>query len=165
MTKTTLRGGRRPPSKVVPSRVDLGRLLSNPGRYAAALEALWAKLPSLDTALPPKEPRQAPQTRQRPTDKHIEAIVTGYQEGATIRQLAIKHRIGRVTVSKILKQNGVKMRGTGLTSQQLDDAERLYADGWSLAKIADRFSVDSKTVWNRLAERGVKMRDTHGRPT
>ncbi|WP_311513460.1 hypothetical protein [Nocardiopsis lambiniae] len=91
--------------------------------------------------------------------------MTGYQEGATIRQLAIKHRIGRVTVSKILKQNGVKMRGTGLTSQQLDDAERLYADGWSLAKIADRFSVDSKTVWNRLAERGVKMRDTHGRPT
>ncbi|MBB4933155.1 lambda repressor-like predicted transcriptional regulator [Lipingzhangella halophila] len=131
---------------------------------ADTLGALWRKLPGLEPLLPTKEPRQVPRAIRRPTDKHIADIVAEYQEGATIRQLAVKHRIGRVTVSEILKRNGVKLRCTGLTPEQVDEAVRLYAKGWSLAKIGNRFSVYSKTVWSRLTERGIKMRDPHERP-
>lgn len=159
-------GKRRRPGRGVRAfadRVDLGRPLSNPGRHATALEALWRKLPDLETPLPPKEPHEAPRRQWRRDEEQIQAIVSGYREGATIRQLAIKHRIGRETVSKILKQQSVKLRNTGLTPEQIDEAVRLYANGWSLARIGHRFSADGKTVWSRLTERGVKMRDAHDR--
>ncbi|WP_017556985.1 hypothetical protein [Nocardiopsis baichengensis] len=77
---------------------------------AETLGALWRKLPNLESFLPTKEQQQVPRAIQRPTEKHISDIVAEYREGATIRQLAVKYRIDRVTVSKILKQNGVKMR-------------------------------------------------------
>ncbi|MBB4930382.1 lambda repressor-like predicted transcriptional regulator [Lipingzhangella halophila] len=130
---------------------------------ADTLGALWRKLPNLESFLPTKEPQQVPRAIQRPTDKHISDIVAEYREGATIRQLAIKHRIGRETVSKILKQSGVTMRRTGLTPEQVEEAVRLYTKGWSLAKIGNRFSVDGKTVWSRLTDRGVRMREPYER--
>ena len=56
------------------------------------------------------------------------------------------------------------MRRTGLTDDQATDAERLYHQGWSLARIGDHMNVTADTVRTRLLQRGVTMRDTHGRP-
>ena len=51
----------------------------------------------------------------------------------------------------------------GLTSEQIDQAARLYTAGQSLARIGERFEVDARTVQRRLIERGVTMRPTSKR--
>lgn len=56
------------------------------------------------------------------------------------------------------------MRRRGLTDEQAEDAERLYHQGSSLARIGDRMDVAADTVRKHLLDRGVTMRDTHGRP-
>lgn len=55
------------------------------------------------------------------------------------------------------------MRRCGLSSEQIDEAMRLYGVGWALAQIGQRMDVDPTTVLNRLRERGVRMRDPHRR--
>ncbi|WP_399127959.1 hypothetical protein [Actinacidiphila sp. ITFR-21] len=45
----------------------------------------------------------------------------------------------------------------------MDEAERLYAQGLSLARVAERLELSDGTVRYRLMKRGVQMRDTHGR--
>jgi len=76
---------------------------------------------------------------------------------------AIGSAFARQTVSKILKRHGVAMRMRGLSSEQADEAVRLYKAGWSLARTGERMGVDAGTVLNRLRERGVKIRDAQGR--
>lgn len=63
----------------------------------------------------------------------------------------------------LLKRQGVELRRRGLGAEQIDEAVRLYGEGWSLMRIGARFKVDSTTVWHRLRERGVRMRDVQGR--
>jgi len=48
-------------------------------------------------------------------------------------------------------------------SAQVDEAVRLYEEGWSLAWVGERIGVTARTVQLRLREAGVRMRDTHGR--
>ncbi|WP_433576779.1 helix-turn-helix domain-containing protein [Nocardia brasiliensis] len=81
----------------------------------------------------------------------------------TVYQLATKYSISRGTVSKHLRAMGIEMRMKGLSSEQIEEAVRLYGQGWSLMRIAGQLGVDHGTVWKRLRERGVRMRDTQGR--
>lgn len=46
---------------------------------------------------------------------------------------------------------------------QVEEAAHLYRQGWSLARLGERFEVDSTTVWRALRAQGVRMRDSHGR--
>ena len=91
-------------------------------------------------------------------------LIASYRAGSTVYQLAEEFGIERRTVSAILHRHDVPMRRRGLTDDQIDDAERLYHHGWSLARIGDRMNVTADTVRTRLLERGATMRDTHGRP-
>lgn len=49
----------------------------------------------------------------------------------------------------------------GLSPGQLCDATRLYGEGWSLAKLRDKFSVDDMTVRRYLLLAKVAMRSPH----
>jgi hypothetical protein len=55
------------------------------------------------------------------------------------------------------------MRRRGLSPDQIDEAVQLYKEGWSLAWVGKRMTVDPTTVLARLRERGVRMRDAQGR--
>ncbi|WP_297537464.1 helix-turn-helix domain-containing protein [Amycolatopsis sp.] len=57
------------------------------------------------------------------------------------------------------------MRRQGLADDQVEDAVRLYDQGWSLARIGEQMDVTADTVRKRLLERGVIMRDPPGTPT
>jgi DNA-directed RNA polymerase specialized sigma24 family protein len=91
-------------------------------------------------------------------------LLTSYQAGATVYEVAAKFGIHRHTVSKHLRDAGIRLRLDGITPDQIDRAVQLYTSGWSLARIAEQFGVTSTTVHKRLRERGVQMRDTQGRP-
>ncbi|MGI8311768.1 hypothetical protein [Saccharopolyspora hattusasensis] len=95
----------------------------------------------------------------------MQQLIEGYQSGATVYELGDQFGIKRRTVSTILHRHGVPMRRRGLAEEQIDDAVRLYNEGWSLARIAARMDVAAGTVRQRLHERGVPIRDTHGKVT
>jgi hypothetical protein len=90
-------------------------------------------------------------------------LVGRYRAGVTLSSLAEGYKISRGAVRRLLQREGVEMRRRGLTSEQVDEAMRLYGQGWSLARVGERLGVDTGTVHARLRERGVRMRDTQGR--
>jgi transposase len=95
----------------------------------------------------------------------VTQLVELYRGGNSMRELAHEFGIHRVTVSRLLKREGVELRNRGLAADEIDQAVKLYAEGKSLARIGEHFDVDHGTVWRQLRKRGVKMRDTHGRST
>ncbi|WP_284742782.1 helix-turn-helix domain containing protein [Amycolatopsis sp. RTGN1] len=116
----------------------------------------------------PRHPESAGGTesnhRYRLDDAQTQQLIASYQAGSTVYQLADEFGIERRTVSAILHRHDVPMRRRGLTDDQIDDAEHLYQQGWSLARIGNHMDVTADTVRARLLERGVAMRDTQGRP-
>ncbi|MBM7863110.1 hypothetical protein [Lentzea nigeriaca] len=56
------------------------------------------------------------------------------------------------------------MQRQSLSDDQIDNAERLYEQGWPLARTGNHVDVTADTVRKRLLERGITMRDTQGRP-
>jgi hypothetical protein len=88
-------------------------------------------------------------------------LITGYRQGATVKELGHRFGIHRVTVTSLLRKQGVKLRRTGLTLDELVAASGLYSDGWSLAKLGTKFEVDATTAWRALVAAGVEMRPPH----
>jgi hypothetical protein len=88
--------------------------------------------------------------------------VKAYEEGQTVYALADQFDIHR-TVSTHLHRRGISLRCQGLSPDDAILAHRLYAEGWSLARIGGRLNVDAHTVRRALKACGVRMRDTHAR--
>lgn len=104
----------------------------------------------------------APAQKQRRLEQATrEELVTRYQAGDLMTELAERYGIHRRTVSAILKRHGIPTRTTGLSTEQVQRAVLLYAQGQSLAKIGKAFGVDAGTVHARLREQGIRMRNTY----
>jgi hypothetical protein len=142
--------------------VDLGGAYYNPKDQVRALEQLRKKLPSLDTPEQTSTRRDRPRRARQLGSGQVQQLIARYQSGSTAYELADMFGIARRTVSAILHRNDVPVRRRGLADYQIEDAERLYDQGWSLARIGDRMNVTADTVRKRLLERGVAMRDTQG---
>lgn len=93
----------------------------------------------------------------------MDQLVAAYETGATVYQLADRFKINRRTVSQIIKRRGVETRWKRLTEGDVNEAERLYTQGWSLARVGERLGVSDDAVRLRLLKRGVQMRDPHWR--
>jgi transposase-like protein len=99
--------------------------------------------------------------RRLPEAEKVE-LVRAYVGGAQMKDLAATHGVHRVTVAEIVSRAGVPARRRGLDAEQVEEAARLYACGWSLTRLGGRFGVDGTTMWRALRARGVAMRDTQG---
>jgi hypothetical protein len=112
---------------------------------------------------PPEEKKRAPkqvQRRLRPAE--IAELVTGYESGLTVYELGNKHRIHRVTVSSLLKREGIPLRGQSLTPEQVIQSISLYVNGLSLKRVADEIGCSDSTIWNALRARGIMIRTRNG---
>jgi hypothetical protein len=78
-------------------------------------------------------------------------------------ELAKQFGIHRTTVTAILQRVGVEPRRFRLTNEQVVEACRLYPEGWSLARLAERYEVSDMTVRRYLLLAGVVMRSTRER--
>ncbi|MBK6870833.1 MAG: hypothetical protein IPJ14_09635 [Kineosporiaceae bacterium] len=76
-----------------------------------------------------------------------------------MKTLAAQFGIHRATVRQILLRQRVPLRVRGLSKVQVDEAERLYAEGWSVARLGERFHTNGTTVWRALLEREIPMRE------
>lgn len=55
------------------------------------------------------------------------------------------------------------MRPKGLSPEQDVEAERLYATGVSLKRVAEQLGVNAETVRRVLRNHGIQLRDRQGR--
>jgi lambda repressor-like predicted transcriptional regulator len=90
-------------------------------------------------------------------------LIVDYRTGLTVYQLAARFGCHRSTVSRCLKSNGVRMRLTPPSKEQIEEAVGLYESGLSLAKVGEKIGCNPDTLRLRLRERGVVMRVPHDR--
>jgi DNA-binding CsgD family transcriptional regulator len=122
-----------------------------------------ASLPKVAASNETTTVRRYTTTAPRLSPQQIIELVKAYENGQTVYALADQFGIHRTTVSAHLHRQGTPLRRQALTSDDITHAQRLYAGGWSLARIGDRLNADAHTIRRALKTRGVRMRDTHGR--
>jgi transposase-like protein len=91
-----------------------------------------------------------------------EQLVSGYESGSTINDVARQLGLNRSSATAALNRAGVPRHQRGLTESDIDQAVAQYTAGWSLARVGAQQGVAARTVRSALLRRGVNMRDTHG---
>lgn len=125
---------------------------------SSKLEALAKHLPALLRRRPRQQPTHQRQEQHRLTPKQAAQLVVKYQDGASMLALAKRWCLHRTTVSKHLRRAGVAVRQRGIPPDRLDEAVRLYGNGWSCKRLAVLFECDDETVRQSLKRQGVQMR-------
>ena len=97
--------------KFLVSLVELVRLYSNPAREAAHLRRARSAASTHRPAGGRKQPRQH---QRRLTMTEITELMKEYQQGASVKELAQRFGIHRVTVTAVLQRHGVELRRSGL---------------------------------------------------
>jgi DNA-binding CsgD family transcriptional regulator len=88
----------------------------------------------------------------------VQRLVAEYEAGASMKELAMRWGLHRSTVAAQLRQADVLLRRQGVPETLLDEAIRLYNDGWSCQRLAERYACDAETVRQTLKRAGVRLR-------
>jgi hypothetical protein len=123
--------------------VDLLGRYSNLSHQGELLQCLVEMVPEGSPEPTLQTPRQV-QRRLRPAE--VDELVSAYQAGSSVYELAKRHRIDRKTVSIILERQGVPRRYRLIEGEQLAEAIKAYESGDSLATIGSRMGVSPYTV-------------------
>lgn len=114
-----------------------------------------------DAVLPARDGAQ-PSLLRRLTIRDEVAAVQLYREGQSLSAIARTTGMSWESVARLLDRAGVRptrdpnlrsgmrRRGQVLSDQDVAEARRLRALGWSLQKIADKFGVHRETLRQRL---------------
>ncbi|MBE1500944.1 DNA-binding transcriptional regulator LsrR (DeoR family) [Amycolatopsis lexingtonensis] len=75
-----------------------------------------------------------------------------------MQQIANELGVHRTTILKRLQGLGITTRCSKLTPAQVHEAVGLYANGWTLDRIAKRYHVVASTVREYLLADGIELR-------
>src|SRR4029453_10377909 len=102
-------------------------------------------LPSLlrRRMLPKTMPKR--QVQRRLTADGAVRMVAEYQAGDSMQTLA-----QRWTVTAHSHRAGIAVRQRGIPAERLDEVIRLYGEGWSCQRLAERYGCDGETVRQAL---------------
>ncbi|MGO1266508.1 MAG: helix-turn-helix domain-containing protein [Microbacterium gubbeenense] len=92
------------------------------------------------------------------TPKQRAELVADYEAGMPVKAIAAKYRVHRGTIPTIVSRAGGCLRTSGLDDDGRHRACDLYEAGLTLAEVAERLSVDPKTVRDAVAGTGAKIR-------
>jgi hypothetical protein len=81
-----------------------------------------------------------------------------------MRRLAARWQLQRTTVAARLRLSGVELRRQGVPANRVDEAIRLYTEGWSCERLAERYDCDDETVRQSLKRAGVTLLRPWERP-
>jgi DNA-directed RNA polymerase specialized sigma24 family protein len=124
-----------------------------------ALQPKWSKL----IGCPPRSGTLTLRRVQRRLDRdQTDALIAAYRSGKKINSLASDFGIARTTVMSVLDRERVERRRLGLDAQDLPEVAHLYTEGWSAARLGEKFGADPATVLRRLREHGVAIRPRRG---
>jgi len=99
--------------------------------------------------------------QRRLTEAQMNNMVTRYQEGATVYELATEFDCHRTTVAARLKKAGIAMRLQPPTSEVIDSMVRLYASGFSPQEVGAQLGFCANTVRACLRQRQTSSSDEH----
>lgn len=102
--------------------------------------------------------RKLRQAQRRLTASQVDQLVREYEAGDDMTVLAARWDMHRTTVAAHARRAGVELRRQGVPGDRLDEAIRLYADGWSLKRLGERYGCDDETVRQALKRTSVRMR-------
>jgi DNA-directed RNA polymerase specialized sigma24 family protein len=105
--------------------------------------------------------RPTRQIQRHLSENEVLSLVRAHARGDTIDELATTFDIHRTTVMAHLERQGAPRR-SGTVTKNIDEATRLYEEGWSLARLGEHFSVDGETVRRALRAAGVTLRPRRG---
>ena len=97
--------------------------------------------------------------QKRLTPEEIEMLIIEYQAGRTPIELSAKYGCHRITVTKILKRNGVEIRPHSGCKTKRDNAAIIagYQAGKSTYTLAPEFSCDPNTISKILKENNIEV--------
>ena len=101
--------------------------------------------------------------RRRLGAEVITQLVHDYQAGVPSTELTVTYGIGKGTVLRLLRFQGVQLRRQRTADDEIAQAAALYTHGLSLAAIGQHLGRDHTVVWHAIIRAGVPMRDSHGR--
>jgi len=107
--------------------------------------------------------RELRQAQRRLPPAELEALIADYEAGGRVGELAKVYRLHRTTVARHVARAG-KTRPV-MTEAQIDEAVRLYQDGWTLHNLGQRLGVADHTIRRVLVERAVTIRPGGRRKT
>ena len=107
---------------------------------------------------PARTTRSLRQRQRRLTPEEIDVVVGRYEAGESANVLAREFGAHRTTIVGHLKRRGVSTRYKIIAEKDLAEAARLYAQGWSLARVGEHFGVGAHTVLNTFRTAGIATR-------
>jgi transposase len=107
---------------------------------------------------PADESRQPRQNQRRISMTEVRMLIKEYEQRASVKDLAQRFGIHRLTVTALLRRHGVELRRAGLTPEQIRTAEGCTAKAGRWRVWGARFGVHPTTVWRALRGAGVTMR-------
>lgn len=96
------------------------------------------------------------QVQRRLTPTELETLIAEYEAGARVCELAKVYDLHRTTVARHVAR-AFKTRPV-MTEAQIDEAVRLYRDGWTLHSVGQHSGVADQTIRRVLVERAVMIR-------
>ena len=136
--------------------VQVFEAFANPSRPARRLLEMAATWP--DT-LPDVAPvPRSYQTQRQLTPDEVGQAIARYEAGASMQQIADELGVHRTTILKRLQGLGITTRYSKLPPEQMHEASGLYAEGWTLDRIAKQYHVAASTVREYLLADGVELR-------
>ena len=142
--------------------VDPSGLFSKLSRPVKRIQRVHQSIRRREVSFQPG-PRVDSLRRIRLSEAEILAAEAHYLDGATLREAAAPLGISHMRFASILRERGIKVRGSFATEAEVDLMVMHYENGESLAHIGKRLGYQPNSVRNRLLRRGVATRDSHGR--
>lgn len=100
----------------------------------------------------PKAVRRASATPQVPADE----LISGFQQGATVAELARRHHMEPKSVSAVLRDAGIQIRrGRQSVDLPVDELVERARQGATTAELAELYGVSTPTIRSRLKEAGA----------
>jgi IS30 family transposase len=96
------------------------------------------------------------------SEEQIEVIQL-HQTGKRINAVARKFKRHRTTVTAILDHHNVLVQSHYMTENYLDQAQRLFESGYSLAAVGRRLGFDAQTIRTHLIRAGIPIQAAHER--
>jgi len=92
------------------------------------------------------------------TPKQSAELVADYEAGMPVKAVAAKYRVHRGTIPTFVSRAAGCLRTPGLDDDGRRSACDLYEAGLTLAEVAERLSVDPKTVRDAVVGAEVEIR-------
>lgn len=110
------------------------------------------------------QPRLAPVSAQRRvSDEALDSAEVRYRAGVTLRAIANDVGLNRRRLASLLRERGVRLRGTSPSPAEIREMARHYQDGESLERVGTCLRFSASTVRSHLIIVGVTLRDPQGR--